>query len=130
MAAISHYCARAAVKEDKVVKFVHSRLTKSAYLQTYVGMLHPIPNRNRWPEVPPCIMVPGISEFMNPPPRTVQPGKPKKLRNREPDEAPKVGRSGIVICKLYHQVGHIKRSCQRRHDNQTEGGSVGASSSH
>ncbi|KAK1565790.1 hypothetical protein Q3G72_035187 [Acer saccharum] len=130
MATISHYCGRSAVKEDKVAEFVHSSLSKSAYLQTYVGMLHPIPDQNRWPEVPPCIMVPGISEFMNPPPRTIQPGRPKKLRKREPDEAPKVGRIGTVTCKFYHQVGHNKRSCQRRNYNQTQGGSVGASSSH
>ncbi|KAK0607527.1 hypothetical protein LWI29_016242 [Acer saccharum] len=75
-------------------------------------------------------MDPGLSELMNPPPRTTQPGRPKKPRKREPDEAPKVGRSGTVVCKLCKQVGHNKRSCQRRHDNQIEGGSVGASSSH
>ncbi|KAK1569286.1 hypothetical protein Q3G72_034943 [Acer saccharum] len=55
---------------------------------------------------------------------------PKKLRKREPDKALKVGRSVIVTCKLCLQVGHNKRYCEHRHDNQTEGGSVGASSSH
>ncbi|TXG72092.1 hypothetical protein EZV62_000671 [Acer yangbiense] len=70
MAAISHYCGRATVK-DKVAEFVHSSLTKSAYLQTYVGMLHPIPDQKRWPEVPACILIPGISELMNLPPRIV-----------------------------------------------------------
>ncbi|TXG53101.1 hypothetical protein EZV62_022270 [Acer yangbiense] len=117
MAAINHYYGRAAMK-DKVTEFVHSSLTKSAYLQTYVGMLHPILDQKMWPEVPACIMIPGISELMNPPPRTVQPGRLKKKRKREPDESPKVGRSCTVICKLCHQVGHNKRSCQRRDDNQ------------
>ncbi|KAK2662427.1 hypothetical protein Ddye_001001 [Dipteronia dyeriana] len=70
MAVISHYCGRAAVK-DKVAKFVHSSLTKSAYMQTYVGMIHPIPDQKRWPEVPTCIMNPGVTELMNPPPLSV-----------------------------------------------------------
>ena len=60
-------------------------------------MLHPIPDQKRWPEVPACIMNQGLSELMNQPPRTTQPGRPKKLRKREPDEAPKVGRSGTVV---------------------------------
>ncbi|KAK1553838.1 hypothetical protein Q3G72_004277 [Acer saccharum] len=77
MATISHYCGRAAVK-DKVAKFVHSSLTNSAYMQTYVGMIHPILNQKRWPEVPACILIPGHIEHMNPPPRIVQPGRPKK----------------------------------------------------
>ncbi|TXG54328.1 hypothetical protein EZV62_019584 [Acer yangbiense] len=70
MAAISHYCGREALK-DKVVEFVHSNLTKSAYMQTYVGMIHPIPDQKRWPEVPACILILGHVEHMNPPPRTV-----------------------------------------------------------
>ncbi|KAK1558267.1 hypothetical protein Q3G72_000515 [Acer saccharum] len=61
-------------------------------------------------------------------PRTVQPGRHKKQRKKKPDEAPK--RSSTVICKLCHQVGHNKRFCQRRNENQTQGGSVGASYSH
>ncbi|KAK1582115.1 hypothetical protein Q3G72_011980 [Acer saccharum] len=46
MAAISHYCGRAAVK-DKVAEFIYSSPTKSAYMQTYVGMIHPIPDQRR-----------------------------------------------------------------------------------
>ncbi|KAK3184975.1 hypothetical protein Dsin_032261 [Dipteronia sinensis] len=99
-------------------------------MQTYVGVIHPIPDQKRWPEVPVCIMSPGYTELMNPPPRSVQPSRPKKQRKREPDEAPKVGRSGIVICKMCHQAGHNKMSCQRRNNKENEGGSVGASSSH
>ncbi|KAK3198161.1 hypothetical protein Dsin_021576 [Dipteronia sinensis] len=113
MAVISHYYGRGAVK-DKVAEFVHSSLTKSAYMQIYVCMSHPIPDQKRWPEVPVCIMILGYTKLMNPPPHSVQPGRPKKQRKSEPDKAPKVGRSGTVICKLCHQAGHNKRSCQRR----------------
>ncbi|KAK2634235.1 hypothetical protein Ddye_029027 [Dipteronia dyeriana] len=57
-------------------------------------------------------------KVLKPPPHTVQPSRPKKQRKREPDEAPKVWRSGTVICKPYHQVGHNKRSCQRRNHKE------------
>ncbi|TXG60107.1 hypothetical protein EZV62_014680 [Acer yangbiense] len=43
MAAISHHCGKAAVK-DKMSKYVHQSLTKSAYMYTYRGMIHPIPD--------------------------------------------------------------------------------------
>ncbi|KAK1551854.1 hypothetical protein Q3G72_005991 [Acer saccharum] len=58
MAAISHHCGKAEVKET-INEYVHQSLTKSAYLQTYQGMIHPIPNQKRWPEVPPCLLIEG-----------------------------------------------------------------------
>ncbi|KAK2663291.1 hypothetical protein Ddye_001865 [Dipteronia dyeriana] len=42
MVAISHYCCKEAVKEN-VAQFVHNSLTKSAYIHTYIGMIHLIP---------------------------------------------------------------------------------------
>ncbi|KAK1591398.1 hypothetical protein Q3G72_007095 [Acer saccharum] len=56
MAAISYHCGKAAVK-DKISVYVHQSLTKSAYMQTYNGMIHPILDPKRWPEVPACILV-------------------------------------------------------------------------
>ncbi|KAK2634534.1 hypothetical protein Ddye_029326 [Dipteronia dyeriana] len=55
-------CGRAAMK-DNVAEFVHSSLTRSAYIQTYVSMIHPIPDQKRWPEVPACIMNPGVTNL-------------------------------------------------------------------
>ncbi|TXG60499.1 hypothetical protein EZV62_015072 [Acer yangbiense] len=59
IAAISHHCGKAAIK-DKVSAYVHQSLTKSAYMQTYNGMIHPIPDQKRWPKVPACILVEDI----------------------------------------------------------------------
>ena len=56
VAIISHYYGRAVMK-DKVAEFVHISFTKSACLQIYVGMLHPIPDQKRWPKVPACILI-------------------------------------------------------------------------
>ncbi|TXG53072.1 hypothetical protein EZV62_022241 [Acer yangbiense] len=76
MAAISHHCGKAVVK-DKVSEYVHQSLTKSAYMQTYRGMIHLIPDQKRWPEVHTCILIEGQTEHIDLPPCTVQPGKPK-----------------------------------------------------
>ncbi|KAK2652114.1 hypothetical protein Ddye_011970 [Dipteronia dyeriana] len=56
MAAISHYCGKSILK-GKVSEFDHNNLTKSAYLQTYRDMIHPIPDQKRWPEVPVCLLI-------------------------------------------------------------------------
>ncbi|KAK1558913.1 hypothetical protein Q3G72_008201 [Acer saccharum] len=120
MAAISHHCGKVEVKEI-VNEYVHQSLTKSAYLQTYQGMIHPIPDQKRWPEVPPCLLIKGQTEhIVDPPPRTVQPGKPKIQRKREPDKGPKGGKSRIVTCKLCNQVGHNKRTCKSKKNKTNE----------
>ncbi|TXG67495.1 hypothetical protein EZV62_008770 [Acer yangbiense] len=56
----------------------------------------------------------GQMKHIDPPPRTVQPGRPKIQRKREPDEVPKGGKSGTVTCKLCSQVGHNKRTCKNK----------------
>ena len=85
MAAISHYLGKSVMK-DKISEFIHTSLSKSAYLQSYRGMIHPIPDQKRWPEVSACVMTEGITKHLLPPPRTVKPGRPKKQRKREPNE--------------------------------------------
>ncbi|KAK3219452.1 hypothetical protein Dsin_013422 [Dipteronia sinensis] len=44
MAAISQNCGREALR-DMVHMYVHQSLTKSAYMQTYRGMIHPLPDQ-------------------------------------------------------------------------------------
>ncbi|KAK2647227.1 hypothetical protein Ddye_022422 [Dipteronia dyeriana] len=105
--------AKAAVK-DKVSEYVHQCLTKSASMQTYSGTIHPIPDQKRWPEVPAYLLIEGQTEHIYPPPSTVQPGRPKTQRKREPDEGPKGGKSGTVTCKLCSQVGYNKRTCKNK----------------
>ncbi|KAK2639341.1 hypothetical protein Ddye_027136 [Dipteronia dyeriana] len=70
MAAISHHCGKVAVK-DKVSEYVHQCLTNSAYMQTYSGMIHQIPDQKRWPEVPASVLIEGQTEHIDPPPCTV-----------------------------------------------------------
>ena len=112
MAAISHYLGKSVMK-DKISEFIHTSLSKSAYLQSYRGMIHPIPDQKRWPEVPACVMTEGITEQLLPPPRTVKPGRPKKQRKSEPNEPLKGGRAGTVICQICSEPGHNKRTCKK-----------------
>ncbi|KAK2645117.1 hypothetical protein Ddye_020312 [Dipteronia dyeriana] len=125
MATISHHCGKAAVK-DKVSEYVHQCLTKSAYMQTYSEMIHPILDQKRWLEVPVSVLIEGQTEHIDPSPCIVQPERPKTQRKREPDEGPKGGKSGTVTCKLCSQVGHSKRTCK----NKTNETSTTTSSSH
>ncbi|KAK2641991.1 hypothetical protein Ddye_023754 [Dipteronia dyeriana] len=116
MTAISHYCDKSVMK-DKISDFVQQSLSKSAYLQTYRGMIQPIPNQKRWPEVPAYLLNEGQTEHLIPPPRTVQPGRPKTQRKRELDEPPKGGRSGTVVCKICLEPGHNKRTWKKKKNN-------------
>ncbi|KAK1570739.1 hypothetical protein Q3G72_006431 [Acer saccharum] len=83
------------------------------------GMIHPLPDQKRWPEVPACVMIEGQTEHLIPPPCAIQPGRPKTQRKREPDEPPKGGRSGTVVCKLCLQPGHNKRTCKKKKSTET-----------
>ncbi|TXG51280.1 hypothetical protein EZV62_023804 [Acer yangbiense] len=82
-----------------------------------------------WLKVPTCIHIESQTEHMNPPHRTIQPGRLKSQRKREPDEAAKEGRSGIVVCRGCGNAGHNQRTCQSKKKNKTTGTSVGVESS-
>ncbi|KAK2638290.1 hypothetical protein Ddye_026085 [Dipteronia dyeriana] len=103
MAAISHSCGRDPVK-DIVVAFVHQSLSKSTYIQTYRGMIHPIPNQKIWLEIEGSKLLPPHFE--------TQHGRLKLQRKREPDEKSRGGRSGTVVCKNCGMAGHNKRTCK------------------
>ena len=90
MAAISHACGKDALK-DRVAEFVHRSLTKSAYVQIYKSMIHPLSDLTMWSEVQAAPLIP--------PPLHATPGRPKLQRSREPNERPKHARSGSVVCR-------------------------------
>ncbi|KAK1563247.1 hypothetical protein Q3G72_024729 [Acer saccharum] len=105
MAAISHNCGKEALR-DMVPKYVHQSLTKSAYMQTYRGMIHPVPNQKIWLEIE-------ANEVL-PPPIQVQPGRPKMQRKRESSEKSKGGRTGTVVCTYCKKAGHNTRICNEK----------------
>ena len=103
MAAISHSCGTQSLK-DWVPNFVHQSLSKSAYIQTYRGMIHPLPDQKMWPPIEKAELLP--------PPYQTQPGRPKMQRKREAGEKAKGSRTGTVICTLCNMAGHNKRTCK------------------
>ncbi|KAK2651706.1 hypothetical protein Ddye_011562 [Dipteronia dyeriana] len=85
--------------------YVQQCLTKSAYMQTYKGMIHPLPDQKMWPEIE-------AGEVL-PPPFEVQPGRPKMQRKRESGENTKGGRTGTIVCTYCKMPRHNKRTCKK-----------------
>ncbi|TXG57121.1 hypothetical protein EZV62_018434 [Acer yangbiense] len=104
MAGISHFFGMVGVS-DQISDYIHPSLTKTAFLNTYINMIHPIPDQSRWPQV--------ASASIIPPPIKRQPGRPKLQRKKEPSEKPRETRSGSVVCQACKQVGHNKRTCSK-----------------
>ncbi|KAK2644364.1 hypothetical protein Ddye_019559 [Dipteronia dyeriana] len=96
---------RTYVVKDKISDYIHPSLTKTTFLNTYINMIHPIPDQSRWPQV--------VAASVIPPPIIRQPGMPKLQRKREQIEKPRETRSGTVVCQVCKQVGHNKRSCSK-----------------
>ncbi|KAK1583731.1 hypothetical protein Q3G72_026413 [Acer saccharum] len=105
MAAISHNCGKESFR-DMVPRYVHQSLTKSAYMQTYKGMIHPVPDQKMWPEI--------VVDEVLPPPIHVQPDRQKMQRKRESGEKCKGGRIGTVVCTYCKKAGHNTRTCKEK----------------
>ncbi|KAF7832248.1 uncharacterized protein G2W53_014581 [Senna tora] len=74
-------------------------------IATYFGLVSPLPGLNTLEEID-----------LLPPPLRRLPGRPKKSRRREKDEAPPSDvrrKLSTIKCTNCGQLGHNKRSCQR-----------------
>ncbi|XP_058182429.1 uncharacterized protein LOC131300547 [Rhododendron vialii] len=80
-----------------------------AYMQCYGSMIHPIRNQMYWE--------PDQFHKLDPPPLRRMPGRPRKNRMREADEAPAgashMKRSQTLRCTNCKEFGHNRRTCQR-----------------
>uniref|UniRef100_A0A2N9HYT5 SWIM-type domain-containing protein n=1 Tax=Fagus sylvatica TaxID=28930 RepID=A0A2N9HYT5_FAGSY len=87
--------------------YLHDSYLKEAYLDVYSEIIYPMPGQDQWiksghlPSQPPHVLRP--------------PGRPKKLRRRDPDEPRnphKVSRMNRQIkCGKCNKLGHNSRSC-------------------
>ncbi|KAB1203081.1 hypothetical protein CJ030_MR8G005531 [Morella rubra] len=89
--------------------FVDWFYTTEAYRKAYAPIIYPVPSEEQWLRT--------VYEAMEPPQSRAQPGRPKKLRKRGPDERTPTGRiprrqSGI-LCSECKEMGHNKRTCPR-----------------
>lgn len=82
---------------------------KETYLRAHAGMIHPIPDQRLWEPVE--------GDVLEPPPLRRLPGRPRKNRRREVDDAAagtsESRRSQTIKCSNCQHFGHNKRSCQR-----------------
>lgn len=73
------------------------------YMQAYESQVHTMPGPEEWPDV-------GAYDEILPPVDRVQPGRPRKVRRRAPDEPTnpyKISRSGYVVtCGNCRGKGH------------------------
>lgn len=102
-----HAVAAITYKGNTPEKYVHKKHPRETYKLCYGQTISPINGQNKWPKTE--------DEPILPPVFKVGPGRPKKLRRREPDEDPnpsKLKRSHTSNkCSRCHGLGHNKKSC-------------------
>src|ERR1044072_5342412 len=95
--------------------YVHAYYRRQAYEATYGPIISPINGQNQWPENDlPEILPPFFKQG---------PGRPKKLRRRDPLEEPpkKVRRKNNQNkCRRCHQLGHNIKTCRNPHVTQPQ----------
>ncbi|CAL5421078.1 unnamed protein product [Camellia sinensis] len=78
---------------------------KHIYFKAYGEIIHPMHDESLWGPV--------LGDELKPPPLKRMPGRPRKSRRREVDEAAPSKRSCTVKCIICKGIGHNKRTCQR-----------------
>ncbi|GAU09980.1 hypothetical protein TSUD_391720 [Trifolium subterraneum] len=107
-----HAVAAITMKGEDPITYVHRYYSKMCYKDCYDQIISPINGENRWPKTDyPHILPPQFKRG---------PGRPKKLRRRDPDgerrgrrEDGKWSRSGTTNhCTRCNEPGHNMRSCK------------------
>jgi len=102
-----HAVAALGYRQQNPEDFVDDCYSKARYIDCYDNNVSPINGEDMWPEVD--------VEEMLPPAYKRGPGRPKKLRRREPDEDPNKGRTATTYrCTKCNKHGHNTRSCLRQ----------------
>ncbi|KAH9697417.1 SWIM-type domain-containing protein [Citrus sinensis] len=91
------------------VDFLSPWLKKDTYIRGYSGMIHPIPDKDSWPN-------PGGDEIL-PSLMKMPLGRPKINRRREADEVPPESKRYRLQCKCCKEFGHNKRGCPANPEN-------------
>ncbi|KAH9686590.1 Stearoyl-(acyl-carrier-protein) 9-desaturase 5 [Citrus sinensis] len=84
-------------------KFVTHCFLEDAYLRCYVGIIHPMPEKSKWPHVEADEILPPIVQR--------PPGRPKTCRRREADERLAHRRRLAVYYSYYRGVGLNIKGC-------------------
>lgn len=106
-----HACACIAWSKKPYEPFIHMSYSKNMFLECYENIVEPICGESEWTETP----------FPKPlpPEKKVQPGRPKKKRNKSNDIADPTGtklrRVNVKIkCTYCTELNHNIRTCPAR----------------
>ncbi|XP_074342630.1 uncharacterized protein LOC141680252 [Apium graveolens] len=119
-----HACACIKWKNLSLVNYIHKTYEKDMFLKTYACTVEPINNEQYWDNMPfPGPLHPQIK---------IQPGRPKKKRNKKNDVVPgdmvpeqtKLKRQHTtIVCSYCGETKHNARTCPaKKHDKIVEGG--------
>ncbi|XP_028102732.1 uncharacterized protein LOC114301971 [Camellia sinensis] len=92
-------------KRMNLETYCNTMYYKHIYFKAYGEIIHPIHDESLWGPV--------LGDELKPPPLKRMPGRPRKSRRREIDEAAPSKRSCTVRCIICKEIGHNKRTCQR-----------------
>ncbi|KAK3189310.1 hypothetical protein Dsin_028871 [Dipteronia sinensis] len=99
-----HAAAAIIFERQKIQDYVHPYLTVTAFKRAYDGVINPIPDSSRWPNVEGCPPIP--------PDIKSRVERPKnRSRRREVDEGRPRKRSSTVRCTNCEQYGHNRSTC-------------------
>ncbi|KEH25408.1 hypothetical protein MTR_6g022470 [Medicago truncatula] len=103
-----HAVATIVMKGDDLAQYVHEYYSKVYYEDCYAQVISPINGQNKWPKTDFVEVLPPIYKR--------GPGRPKKLRRREPDEDRMENgkwQRGYTTnrCKKCLHYGHNQRTC-------------------
>lgn len=104
-----HAAAAITHKRGNIEEWCDPTFMKETYLRAHATMIHPIQDQRLWEPVE--------GDVLEPPPLRRLPGRPRKNRRREVDEAAagtsESRRSQTIKCSNCQNFDHNKRSCQR-----------------
>jgi hypothetical protein len=87
--------------------YVDEWYTVEMYKKAYDEIVYPMPGEDQW--------VRTSYEHVNPPLNRIQPGSPRKVRKRGPEEPVnqnRIRKGGVIMrCSKCRQVGHNTRTC-------------------
>ena len=111
----SHAYSAITLTDEEPETFVHDCYSKEAYMRAYSPVIGPMDGEELWPKANKGPLLP--------PEKIKLPGRPKKVRKREPDEVPapkknskqvqKLSRTGLMSykCRKCKMAGHNSRKC-------------------
>ncbi|KAK4414775.1 hypothetical protein Salat_2584400 [Sesamum alatum] len=96
---------------EELGTYTDVRFSKQKYMKAYDHCIHPIPDPSFWHED-----MDVTSTDLKPLTIKRMPGRPKKSRRREPDEATgAVRRANVLKCKICDGNGHNRRTCPNKY---------------